>query len=225
MSKTLFTAWDADDIDAIYDVEFEPVSQCPLCCFPLEASTLDVYHVGQNPVPPSEEVLHHVYAICFCPKCRNLFMCKYTAISQSEQAYLLDCISLDELNPAPKVEVSFSKDIQNISGDFLITYNQSQEAESHKLEKIASLGYQMSLELLLKNYLLLKFPDDAVKIKTESLEESMRRIPDTRFQTLADILQETPQNNRIPLIKNMIQTTIHYIESEAAFEASLCLHV
>lgn len=225
MSKTSFTAWDADDIDAIYDVEFELVSSCPLCCFPLGSSTLDLYHVGQNPVPPSEEALHHIYAICFCPKCRNLFMCKYSAISKPGQANLLDCISLDELNPAPKVEISFSENIQNTSANFPITYAQSKEAESHKLDQIASLGYQMSLDLLVKDYLSLKFPEDAVKIKTESFGDSMRRIPDTRFQTLVEILEETPKNVSTPLIKNMIQTTIRYIESEATFEASLCMHV
>lgn len=223
MTKASFTAWDVDDIDTIYDVSYEPVSTCPTCCFPLEPSILDVYHVAQNPVPLSEQSLHHVYVLSFCPRCRSLFMCKYTATAHVEQADLLECITLDEHIHPSQTALSFSDTIQNISVDFPMTYAQSEEAETHQLDHIAALGYQRSLELLLKDYLTLQFPEDSGSIKTESLGASMRRLSDKRFHALADILEETPQPINTSRLKSILQATLRYIESEAALDASLLM--
>jgi|GEM_PF-5248929 len=219
MTKASFTAWDVDDVDTIYDIEYEPVSTCPVCCSPHEPSIQDLYHVAQHPVSLNQ-TQHHVYALYFCPDCRNLFVCKYSALAHPEQEDLLRCINLDETIPSPIGGLPCSNPLDQRSNEFSILYTQSLQAESRKLDRIASLGYGMALDSLLKDYLSKQYPDELHAMQAEPIETLLRRIPDPRFHLLADRFQESSQAD-MELSKQLIQTMLRFMESEAAFAALL----
>lgn len=62
-------------------------------------------------------------------------------------------------------EILFSKEIESVCQNFCNIYRESAIAEENNLRQIAGMGYRKSLEFLMKDYLILKNPNDTEKIK------------------------------------------------------------
>lgn len=60
------------------------------------------------------------------------------------------------------VDVNFSEEIKRISPRFIKVYEQSMIAEENELDEIDGVGLRKALEILVKDYLIDKSPDDAV---------------------------------------------------------------
>lgn len=62
-------------------------------------------------------------------------------------------------------EIYFSKEIKSVSENFCNIYREAAIAEENNLRQIAGMGYRKALEFLMKDYLILKNPNDSEKIK------------------------------------------------------------
>jgi hypothetical protein len=69
------------------------------------------------------------------------------------------------LGPKTTKAEEFSKYILESSPEFSKIYNQALEAEGHHLDKIAGVGLRKALEYLIKDYSIIKRPNDEENIK------------------------------------------------------------
>lgn len=130
--------------------------------------------------------------------------------------------------PMTHSPVRFSDDINDLSPGFVETYTQASAAEAEQLLQICGPGYRKSLEFLVKDYLCHKFPEDAEKIRSELLSQSINRINDHRMKVLAerstwignDETHYVKKREELGLddMKRFIKAMLSYIESELAFE-------
>lgn len=203
------------------DCRYEELSVCPICNTAVLPRILNVYYALKN----AETYEYNVFIINFCPKCRRIFICQYDA----EYNDILECLS-PPISVAPRSynKIMFSEPICKLSPCFVTTYAESIYAESLELMEICGPGYRKALEFLVKDYLCHLYPQDEDKIKSELLGNSINRIENSRVKTLAQRCawignDETHyvkkhDNRGLEDIKRFINATLHYIESELAFE-------
>lgn len=123
----------------------------------------------------------------------------------------------------------FSDNIKNLSPSFVEIYNQALTSEYYKLEHISGIGYRKALEFLIKDYLILKFPSKAEKIKDKFLGKCINEDVDNK--NLKDIAKmavwlgndETHyvrkwETKDINDLKKLIDVSVHWIEMELLTE-------
>lgn len=110
----------------------------------------------------------------------------------------------------------FSEIISSISPTFASIYNQAYHAEQYNLDQICGVGYRKALEFLIKDYLISKEEDDAVK-------ENIKR------KFLNNCIQENIQNENI---KNVAKRAVwlgndetHYIRKWADRDVNNLKHL
>jgi len=164
MKRERFEAKDLQDRD--YGVEIiDSPDFCPLCHFsnvPKRISSVINY---------SENLLQIVYQ-CNNKDCQNLFISYYRRQMPDGYYYMYD---LKPINPK---EEEFSKEIKNISENFLEIYNQAIEAESLNLDEIAGIGFRKAIEFLVKDFAVSYNPDDEEKIKKMFLNKCIEKYID-----------------------------------------------
>lgn len=95
----------------------------------------------------------------FCKACSKAFISYFQYSKSTTNAkYYFQSYSRHE--PALFVDKVFPEIISNLSMRFVQTYNQAAQAESLELLEIAGPGYRKSLEILIKDYAIKKFPDN-----------------------------------------------------------------
>jgi DNA-binding winged helix-turn-helix (wHTH) protein len=78
--------------------------------------------------------------------------------------------STSELNDT---ETSFSETIKKLSPRFIFIYDEAKFAEQHNLYEICGTGYRKALEVFLKEYALMRFPNEE-KITAQPLLDCVR---------------------------------------------------
>lgn len=76
---------------------------------------------------------------------------------------------LTKVSPCNYVNIEFDNEIKEVSSDFIEIYNQAIKAEAIWLDKIAWVWFRKSLEFLIKDYVILIFPDDEEQVKADLL--------------------------------------------------------
>lgn len=84
-----------------------------------------------------------------------------------------------------KLDIENLKEIFNFSPMFKEIYEQALTAEKVKLEQIAGMGFRKALEFLIKDYLILKKPQDEEEIKEKFLGKCINLIEDTKIKELS----------------------------------------
>lgn len=94
----------------------------------------------------------------FCKACSNPFISYFNYIQSPNDRKLY---FRKYIYHAPQLFIDriFPEIISNLSMRFVETYNQAAQAESLGLLEIAGPGYRKSLEILIKDYAIRKFPD------------------------------------------------------------------
>lgn len=204
-----------------YICRCDEVSICPICHWALVPQNIAGYYVPEGNVSLLE----------LCPRCRNIFLVQYDAGLIGEK----ELWGHKPIGIYPEVpdNRTVSTRIKELSPKFASIYAQAEKAEKSKLTGICGSGYRKSLEFLVKDYLIYKFPSDEATIKVEPLSASIRRIEDERIRVLSERAtwignDETHyvkkhENLDIAEMKRFIDAVLHYIESELSFEVALSI--
>lgn len=220
MAEKKFNVISIDD-GTEYTCKCDEVSSCPICHWALVPQNIAGYYVPEGNVSLLE----------LCPKCRNIFLVQYeVGYAGGKEVWIRKRLGVYPEVPDNR---TISKQIKELSPKFASIYAQAEKAEKSKLTGICGSGYRKSLEFLVKDYLIYKFPSDEATIQVEPLSVSIRRIEDDRIRVLSERAtwignDETHyvkkhENLDIAEMKRFIDAVLHYIESELSFELALSI--
>ena len=165
--------------------------------------------------------------VCRCPNpnCNELFIC----VGEWNNGTL----ALAKIKPNARVdEKTFSDDIKNISSSFCEIYNQAYATHQMNLMQICGMGYRKALEFLIKDYIISKSSSKKEAIKNKNLAKCIQDdVTDERIKQVAERAvwlgnDETHYVRKwvdkdVDDLVNLIDLTIHWIESEKATERLL----
>lgn len=183
--------------------------QCPQCSYLITPIVLHSCYIG-------DKNGDGVYsASLLCQNCLRPFIAHYEKCSDKP---------LSVLPQSLPVRI-FDEHIGTLSPRFIETFNQSLAAESLSLSEIAGMGYRKSIEFLVKDYLIMRNPDESEAIQKEALGSCINnRIDNSRLKTTAqravwlgnDFTHYTRkyENCDLSTMKSFIEATIHWILME-----------
>jgi hypothetical protein len=128
----------------------------------------------------------------------------------------------DHFTPYSKTEKSFPEEVMRLSPEFIKIYNQAYYAEQENLDLICGGAYRKSLEYLIKDFILLLYPEDDSKIKTMPLQQCIQKyIAEPTIKHMAERAtwlgnDETHyvrkwENKDLQDLKNLIDLTVYFI--------------
>jgi hypothetical protein len=130
-------------------------------------------------------------------------------------------------HPEPRIRKNnFSEKVSSISSRFIKIYQQAQQAEEEELDEIAGPGYGKSLEVLVKDYLIKKIPDEEATIKALSLYQAIeQKVENPKIKALAKKAtivrndethyEKKYEKSDIGDLKNLINATAAWIDLES----------
>jgi hypothetical protein len=131
---------------------------CPICLRGIEPKDLDRAYCLDSPTS--------VERVFQCPrvKCGHLFIARYRPDSMYGQLRLHDCV------PFELGDDDLPTEIEAVSKDFCLIFNEAHKAERFRLLLIAGPGYRKSLEFLIKDYACKLHPDPDEQEKVKKME-------------------------------------------------------
>ena len=196
---------------------------CPICHRGIEP-----IDTGRSHLLSDEVEIERVF-ICPLRSCNHLFLGRYNRNAPGSAHY-----SLRRVLPAEPKNCSHPEELTRISPDFCAIYNQAHKAEQLGLTLVSGPGYRKALEFLVKDYLTLQSSDEAKKeIAEMPLMACIKKyVTDTRMRTTAERAtwlgnDETHyirrwENQDLQDMKNLIQLTCYWIQSEHSHEGRGC---
>ena len=120
-----------------------------------------------------------------CRHCFEPFLGFYQLIDDFDDlGQLADQVFLEPTRFTP---VQFDQKVEALSPAFVEIYNQARAAESQNLDQIAGIGYRKSVEFLVKDFCISRFPDEADSIKNKLLARVIADyIDNQQIKTLAE---------------------------------------
>lgn len=213
------------DNDTQISLSFLETDECPICHFSLRPEVKSGYYIRNGDLGR-----YSAYLVCFCTKCREIFLAKYNGTRSPSGT---NNPIFEKLIPITPNTDSFSAGISELSPTFVNTYNQAQFAESQGLTEICGIGYRRALEFLVKDYLIHLFPDQEEAIKSEFLGKSIQRINNDHIKVLAERStwignDETHYVRKhedfdYTDMKRFIVAMVRYVDSELTFEEALSI--
>lgn len=158
-----------------YTFTHEEITTCPICNYsikPIVMSSL-YYLITKNQI--------NIVQLLLCPHCKNSFIAQYSDIDKPVASSVIFNIKEPIIAPRSYQKQCFSDIINSTSPNFIEIYNQSLAAESQNLDEIAGIGYRKSLEFLIKDFLILKEPNE---------KESIIKLP--LMQCINSYLSDNP---------------------------------
>lgn len=147
-------------------VTFDEPDICPICSHSISPILLSTrFHSF------TEEEFILFNAFFECPFCKKSFITAYSlAFSrQNISDYYYHSVKTLYSSPSYFEAQEFPECIDKNYSSFVKIYNQSLEAEHHKLNEIAGIGYRKALEFLIKDFLILHENKDETKVKSTAL--------------------------------------------------------
>lgn len=188
---------------------------CPLCHFSMQPIGITGLRVSKS----GKECLEIVFQ---CPRyqCRSLFFSYYV---QSEAMHRQ--FKLQGSAPSKGVEREFENEINEISEEFSIIYNQAMRAEELGLDRVAGMGYRKAFEFLIKDYLISEIPEKETEIKNKMLGACIKTyITNEKIKQIAERAawlgnDESHYERKwidkdVEDLKRLIEITAHYITME-----------
>lgn len=163
------------------------------------------------------------YAIlCSCPlpNCARVFEASYTWDVYANAWELAGIESGEE-----GMHESAASHAAGISGSFNIIYNQALKAEQENLPELSCLGYKKALECLVRDFLILKYPQDELSIRNSTVvvcinkyfeDETIKEITRRTFAPETDLgsgsqLMDNPED-----LKKLVKIIGSWIEMNTA---------
>ena len=193
--------------------------KCPCCEIAYGNEPLITYKRQR----PGYDEHYYLYSIYFCPHCGHCFFVKALSHRGTHDGAVI-------ITQYPSIETctKFSDGISRLSPQFVDIYHQAESAENHNLSEICGLGYRKSLEFLIKDYLIMLFPEKAGEIQNKNLGKCINdHVENSRIKSLAKAsawlgndethyIRKHPDYNLSDL-KTFINATVAFIDSELAF--------
>lgn len=134
--------------------------KCPICHRSIKPELL----CSSNYENGAVSILQNVYK---CPDsgCHQVFIGTYTKSFDLGPSGLGRQHELHQTAPFKPQSSDIPKEVDEISPNYRILFNQSEAAEKYRLDQIAGAGYRKSLEFLIKDYAILNFPNAKEEIK------------------------------------------------------------
>lgn len=200
------------------DVSAELAHVCPFCGHVISP---DVLYASLVEYKNSEE--NKLFILNYCPNCDNAFMSIHS-YDFRDHGY-----SFDSSAPAHFSEHVFSANVQSLSPQFVLTYNESLHAETLGLNSICGMGYRKALEFLVKDYAISKLPKEKAKIERLPLAQCIGTyISDERLKTLAKASTwlgndqthyiKKHSSHGTKALKQFINAFVTFIDADFAFQ-------
>lgn len=119
-----------------------------------------------------------------CPICRNTFIVVYNLGSYSDVISNQTFYSSKILGGNFKDKI-FSKEINDLSSDFVKIYNETYKAEQNGLKTIIGLGLRLAFEFLIKDYCSFFYPIDKENIMVMNLSDCINNYLDSDLKDIA----------------------------------------
>ncbi|HAO61566.1 MAG TPA: hypothetical protein DCQ90_06520 [Erysipelotrichaceae bacterium] len=152
MSKSRDSSFSYNDVNVNVKSIVEP-NICPICKHAISPVLISI----------SINSATEATAFYFCTACKKSFISLFTYIKNTSTGYN-HFTQYTGHAPQSFSARKFDKVISDLSARFSITYNQALHAESIGLFEVAGPGYRKSLEILVKDYAIIKHPEDKIKI-------------------------------------------------------------
>ena len=220
MAEAKFTIiTDVGGRDAIVEFNLPPI--CPFCGYNIYPRYLNGFIVNSVAI-----------AVMMCSRCTRFFTKNFGTRDVYDR-----CIENTDgesfLAPSLSKIFAFSENIENLSGDFVETYNQAEQAEQHGLDKICGMGYRKALEFLIKDYIIRDFfeEDKIEKVKKKHLGLCIDQdVKNDKIKELAkravwlgndEAHYLNYHNEEISYLKTLINVVVHWIDDELTSEKAL----
>jgi hypothetical protein len=191
--------------------ELRPLpDKCPICKFSVSPEFILIHNK-----------LDSVEVLCGCPRneCGSLFF----AVYQGEDIFtpIKDYV-LSHYYPYSRENKEFSKEVMELSPDFVAIFNQAHHAEQEGLDLICGVGYRKALEYLIKEFVIYFNLDETEKIKRMPLQQCIQQYinqPDIKEMAERAVWlgnDETHyvrkwEDKDIQDLKNLIDLTVYFI--------------
>lgn len=142
-------------------VKYQVPRKCPHCLHSISVKILD----RKTQILSKKE--HANFFIHNCPECTKNFITVHLRDEQERSTQFLYCYP-------SHIKHEHSAAIKKHFPRFVEVYDQAYFAEQMNHQTIAGAGYRLSLEILLKDFAVLKFPEQAEKIKKTSLNNCIQ---------------------------------------------------
>lgn len=192
-------------------------NKCPFCHRSVTPNALYGYKIDA----------YNLAAFMYCPdkECAEAFIGYYEASSSQSKYYNFK----NRVSQGVLIGKDFSQSISEISEQFVEIYNQAYSAEQQNLKEICGVGYRKALEFLIKDYAILKFPDEKDKIEKKLLGVCIKDyIENNRIKSVAKRAvwlgnDETHyirkwEGKNLSDLKILIDLTVHWLEMEKLTE-------
>lgn len=159
----------------------------------------------------------------YCPdkECYKSFIGYYSLNGSSNNASFTNRISYGSMTIR-----QFSPNVNLVSPQFGIIYNEAYSAEQHNLLEICGVGYRKALEFLIKDYAIQNHPEQKEQIEKKFLSMVIDQyVTDSRIKLVSKRAvwlgnDETHyvrkwEGKNLEDLKKLIDLTLHWIEMEA----------
>lgn len=153
--------------------ENDYINECPYCDKGIRAEIL---------FTQAEEFdgTYYIDSLCKCPICNRIFWAKYSY----EQ--LFDPVGFPMGNvsvtyfPPKQATTKFSKEINELSSQFVKQYNQAEKAEQLGLDDVCGLAYRRAFEYLIKDFTIKLSPEQKSEILNDNMLSNVisNRLPE-----------------------------------------------
>jgi hypothetical protein len=223
MGRDLFSLNDGKDISEYFSID-RKVDYCPLCNTSIKPIGIFAYNLGTTKSGLHEKI--EVIYRCPVTECRELFIAYYTKSPIDVYQNTYHFIGCAPFNFKGK---ELDEHINNLSSKFVEIFNQAKRAEELRLSHICGMGYRKSLEFLIKDYLISKYPEKEENIKKMYLSNCINDFVDNdkvKFCAERAAWLGNDETHYIRLwedkdindLKILIQLTINYITDEITLE-------
>ncbi|MEK6899390.1 MAG: DUF4145 domain-containing protein [Nanoarchaeota archaeon] len=209
MSSKLIKPYNSDggEHENLYEISTEESLECPFCFIQIEIQIL------RGIFWPAKDL----QLFLKCKKCKNSF------IGYAKQdGSIFRIVRLSKGNNRSK---EFPFEIKEISPMFTKIYGESEFAEQENLSEICGVGYRKSLEFLIKDYLIKKYPEKEEEIKRNLLGKCINElIENPKIKEIAQRASwlgndETHYHRKwegkdLQDLKKLIEITVHFISMD-----------
>jgi hypothetical protein len=193
---------------------------CPLCNRNMEPRIVHAVMWGSE----YQGKVQVVY-LCTSRECENLFLSAYRRYGSHQADYPDSRWKFEGSAPWAPVPEKFSKEIEDLSPNFVAVYNEALAAEGRRLTNLVGMGLRKALEFLIKDFAISMHPAKAEQIKQAKLGQVIAAFCDdaklkataTRATWLGN--DETHYERRwedkdVEDLKVLIRLTVGWIERE-----------
>lgn len=159
----------------------------------------------------------HCAFIYTCPSCHRYIIIDYAISPRIYETHVIKYNYTFSSN----ANYPFPDNLETLSPRFKKIYKQASRAENSGLDELSGFGYRKALEFLIKDYLIKNKMNDGQKIKSDSLNNCIKRLNDSDLQNVSristgignDSTHYVLENPDLGLddLKNYLDVTAQYI--------------